>query len=241
MQLGIGAGNHGCGDAGNAWATYGTDGNGDGRRDVYDPADAIPAAGRLSARRGRARRLPRARSSPTTTPAGTSQRSSPRPSATAAPAQPRAHGVRRVPFTGRWLAPVPGTDERCDARIVDDVLYLVHRFGLTVTACFAASGHDVHGEHPLGLAIDVVPVGRQLGPHAGGSAAVRLEPDLRGDWMRRRRPPSHARRPLQRLPRSRRPRALPSRPRARRICTSRGRTAPTEPLSPAPWVEQRRS
>ena len=45
MQLGIGAGNHGCGDAGNAWVTYGTDGNGDGRLDVYDPADAIPAAG----------------------------------------------------------------------------------------------------------------------------------------------------------------------------------------------------
>ena len=50
---------------------------------------------------------------------------------------------------------------------------------------------------------------RQLGPHAGGSAAVRLEPDLRGEWMRRRDPTSHARRPLQRLPRSRRPRALP--------------------------------
>src|SRR5262249_13890943 len=46
MQLGVGAGNHGCGDAGDAWATYGTDGDHDGRRDVYDPADAIPAAAR---------------------------------------------------------------------------------------------------------------------------------------------------------------------------------------------------
>src|SRR3954452_601532 len=46
MQFGIGAGNHGCGDAGNAWAVYGVDGDGDGDRDVYDPADAIPAAGR---------------------------------------------------------------------------------------------------------------------------------------------------------------------------------------------------
>ena len=30
----------------NAWATYGVDGDGDGDRDVYDPADAIPAAAR---------------------------------------------------------------------------------------------------------------------------------------------------------------------------------------------------
>lgn len=32
---------------GNTWSAYAVDGNGDGRRSVYDPADAIPAAARL--------------------------------------------------------------------------------------------------------------------------------------------------------------------------------------------------
>lgn len=33
-------------EPGNTWAAYGVDGNGNGRRDVYDPADAIPSAAR---------------------------------------------------------------------------------------------------------------------------------------------------------------------------------------------------
>ena len=148
--------------------------------------------------------------------------------------------VRRVPFAGRWLAPVPGTHERCDARIVDDVLYLVHRFGLTVTACFAASGHDVHGEDPLGLAIDVVPsdgewdraqaAARLFGWRptcAASGCAGRIRPPMRvvlyngypghGD-------PEHCRAPA-------------CQPHLHLSWAH----APTEPLSPAPWVEQRRS
>jgi hypothetical protein len=39
MQFGIGVGR-----AGNAWATYGRDFDGDGRTSMYDPGDAIPAA-----------------------------------------------------------------------------------------------------------------------------------------------------------------------------------------------------
>jgi hypothetical protein len=39
MQFGIGAGR-----AGNAWARFGGDFDGDGRPSVYDPGDAIPAA-----------------------------------------------------------------------------------------------------------------------------------------------------------------------------------------------------
>src|SRR5512132_4181302 len=38
MQIGIG------GAAGNTWGAYGADGNDDGKKDVYDPEDAIPAA-----------------------------------------------------------------------------------------------------------------------------------------------------------------------------------------------------
>jgi membrane-bound lytic murein transglycosylase B len=41
MQFGIGVGR-----AGNAWARFGRDFDGDGRTSVYDPGDAIPAAAR---------------------------------------------------------------------------------------------------------------------------------------------------------------------------------------------------
>lgn len=42
------------------WGTYGVDGNGDGVRNVYDPADAIPSAANLLAANGAAADLPRA-------------------------------------------------------------------------------------------------------------------------------------------------------------------------------------
>jgi hypothetical protein len=40
---------------------------------------------------------------------------------------------------------------------VPDVQLILERFGLRLTACFAASGHAAGGEHPLGLAVDLVP------------------------------------------------------------------------------------
>jgi hypothetical protein len=55
MQFGIGVGR-----AGDAWARYGADFNHDGRRSVYDPGDAIPAAARYLCAAGAPRRLDRA-------------------------------------------------------------------------------------------------------------------------------------------------------------------------------------
>jgi hypothetical protein len=55
MQFGIGVGR-----AGNAWARYGADFDHDGRRSVYDPGDAIPAAARYLCAAGAPRRLDRA-------------------------------------------------------------------------------------------------------------------------------------------------------------------------------------
>ena len=52
MQFGIGRGR-----AGNAWARYGHDGDSDGRVNVYDPADAIPAAARYLCDHGAPKRL----------------------------------------------------------------------------------------------------------------------------------------------------------------------------------------
>jgi hypothetical protein len=55
MQFGIGTGR-----AGNAWARYGADFDSDGRRSVYDPGDAIPAAADYLCAAGAPRRLDRA-------------------------------------------------------------------------------------------------------------------------------------------------------------------------------------
>jgi len=239
MQLGIGAGNHGCGDAGDAWSAYGVDGNGDGRRDVYDPGDAVPAASRYLRAAGAPRDYRRALFAynhaawyvAKVLAAADRYRGA---------AAALSTGQQRVPFAGRWLAPVPGTGMRCDARIVADVLYLIHRFGLTVTACFAASGHKIHGEHPLGLAIDVVPRDGDWdrtdatarffawSPSCAASGcAGKVHPPMRvvlyngypghGD-------PAHCRQPacLAHL----------------HLSWAHG---PAEPLTPAPWVDQLRS
>jgi hypothetical protein len=55
MQFGIGQGR-----AGNAWARFGRDFDRDGRRSVYDPGDAIPAAANYLCAAGAPRRLDRA-------------------------------------------------------------------------------------------------------------------------------------------------------------------------------------
>ena len=63
-----------------------------------------------------------------------------------------------MPADGRWLEPVPGAAGiTCDRRIVPDVVLLMRRYRVQVTACFALTGHETGGEHPLGLATDLVP------------------------------------------------------------------------------------
>jgi hypothetical protein len=72
-------------------------------------------------------------------------------------------GGTELPSGGQWLAALPGMPgEQCDARIIPDVEALIRRYHVTVTDCYAAVGHAAGGEHPLGLATDLV-------PGAGGS------------------------------------------------------------------------
>jgi hypothetical protein len=54
-----------------------------------------------------------------------------------------------IPVTG-------GAAIECDRRIRADVLWLARRYRVRVTACFAI--HSEAGEHPLGAAVDLVPV-----------------------------------------------------------------------------------
>jgi hypothetical protein len=63
-----------------------------------------------------------------------------------------------VPLSGGgWLAQVPGTSFQCDRRIVPDVVLILERYHAQLTACYAPTGHEPTGEHPLGLAVDLVP------------------------------------------------------------------------------------
>lgn len=70
---------------------------------------------------------------------------------------PAPSEVLRLAVAGPWLAPLPGSSLRCDARIIPDVEYLLAHFGLRATSCFRNDGPDDHGEHALGLALDAVP------------------------------------------------------------------------------------
>ena len=151
------------GPGGGTWGSYGVDGNQDGRRDVYDPADAIPGAAnylRASGAPGDYRRALFAYNHSAAYGIEVLRWADRYRAAAHAIITPIGGGSVRVPYAGRWLAPVPGTSVECDARIVRDVQYLLRAFKLTATSCFSRSSvHAVAGEHPLGLALDAVPVG----------------------------------------------------------------------------------
>lgn len=62
---------------------------------------------------------------------------------------------RRLAVLPPDVSASPGIE--CDARIVPNVVYLARRFGILITSCYAPSGHEATGEHPLGAAIDAGP------------------------------------------------------------------------------------
>jgi hypothetical protein len=236
MQFGIGAGDHGCGDAGNAWAVYGVDGDGDGDRDVYDPADAIPAAARYLRASGAPEDYRRAIFAYNHADWYVVRVLEWAASYRGALAEATAVGAQRVPFAGTWLAELPGTGLRCDARIVPDVRFLIERFGLRVTACFAASGHKPLGEHPLGLAIDVIPADGDWDRTARAAAFFAWSPDCAANGCAGR-----VRAPMRVVlyngyPGHGDPAHCPPPSCAAHLHLSWAH-APTPPLTPAPWVD----
>jgi uncharacterized membrane protein YgcG len=59
---------------------------------------------------------------------------------------------------GRFVK-IPGfPGERVDRRLLPDIRYLVRRYKIFITDGYSKDGvHAVNGEHPLGLALDIVP------------------------------------------------------------------------------------
>ncbi len=71
-------------------------------------------------------------------------------------------GVAKVSGGGRFVA-IPGAPgQKIDRRLLGDLAYLIAKYHVRVTAGYALTGHAEGGEHPLGLAVDLV-------PGAGGS------------------------------------------------------------------------
>lgn len=73
------------------------------------------------------------------------------------------------------LAKVPGG--QVDARIAPDVRALLRRFGLKITASYATTGHAADGEHPLGLALDLVPIDGDWSRTARAAAFAHAHPN----------------------------------------------------------------
>ena len=58
---------------------------------------------------------------------------------------------------GAFVA-IPGfPGEMIDVRLLADIQWMVNRYKIFITDGYATSGHAPNGEHPIGLAIDIIP------------------------------------------------------------------------------------
>jgi hypothetical protein len=133
------------------WDSYGAGGN------VYDPADAIPATARYLVASGAPEDYHAAILAYNHSEAYYQDVMGKAAVYRAATPRTLPGGGEAGPVGSDWLEQVPGTTVQCDRRIVADVVLLISRYHVGVTACYAATGHEASGEHPLGLAVDLVP------------------------------------------------------------------------------------
>jgi Ca2+-binding RTX toxin-like protein len=86
-----------------------------------------------------------------------------------APSPGRQTGTKRVYGGGRFVG-IPGSPgERIDRRLLKDIAYLKAKYKIAITDGFALQGHAHDGEHPVGLALDIIP-----GPGGSWSDVDRL-------------------------------------------------------------------
>jgi hypothetical protein len=133
------------------WQSYGAGGS------VYDPADAIPAAARYLVANGAPTDYHRAILAYNHAEWYVSDVMAKADEYRAAAQNVGGAGSDSGPVGADWLVVVPGTGIECDKRIVPDVLMILNRFHAQLNACYAPTGHKAAGEHPLGLAVDLVP------------------------------------------------------------------------------------
>jgi hypothetical protein len=149
------------------WAAHGLDADGDGMKDPADPDDAIHAAARYLRASGAPADWHRAifaynhaewyvqqvLAQSEAYAGGTAPADG--GAASCEPADVR--GVEKVAGGGAFV-PIPGfPGEQIDRRLLDDIAYLERRYRIFVTDAYAPTGHAAAGEHPIGLAADIVP------------------------------------------------------------------------------------
>jgi hypothetical protein len=166
------------GAGGGTWGAYGVDGNHDGQTSVYDPADAIPAAADYLKASGAPEDWDRAifaYNHAAWYVADVKKQAQMYRDAAKSPTDLQTGGAttQRLPNGAPWLVAIPGTTARCDSRIARDVMLLMERYKLTLGDCYAPTGHEANGEHPLGLGLDVTP-----GPGGSWALVERLARDL---------------------------------------------------------------
>jgi len=156
------------------WRQYGVDANGDGRADPGTAADAIFAAANYLRASGAPRDWRRAlfaynhadwyvdkvlrTAQQLTGTAGTLNADSTQTDGCMAISAPAlTGGVQRVVGGGR-IVQIPGQPgELIDERVLPDLLWIIQTFHAQITDGYAPTGHAADGEHPLGLAVDLVP------------------------------------------------------------------------------------
>jgi hypothetical protein len=142
------------------WDRYAVDGNHDGKTSPFDPADAIPAAARYLQASGAPDDWDGAIFAYNHAAWYVDEVKQWAARYRGAPlgGLPVGSGISQaLADGGPWLVPVPGSSAICDRRIVPDVMAILSRYHLAGGDCFALAGHEQSGEHPLGLAIDLVP------------------------------------------------------------------------------------
>jgi hypothetical protein len=148
---------NGFGSGGGTWGAFKVDGDGDGRVDIYDPDDAVATGAsylRASGAPGDWRVAIFAYNH-----ADWYVDRVVRQAAAYREREQTTSVFLGEPDRGGWLAPVPGfPGERCDRRIVADVVFVTTRYGVRLTDCFGGAPHALNGEHPLGVAADLVPI-----------------------------------------------------------------------------------
>jgi hypothetical protein len=143
---------NGFGSGAGTWGAYAADGDRDGDKNIYSPADAIATAARYL----------RASGAPVDWRSALFAYNHAGWYVDQVVARARAYRDAAAPLvtpTADWLAPLPSfPGERCDARIATEVEQLSRAYGLRVSDCFGGAPHARDGEHPLGLAVDWSPV-----------------------------------------------------------------------------------